>query len=123
MEDNRMNSRFEHLVDQLRRGKIDRRTFMVRAFAAGATGSAVLASLSRFDLASAQDEKATSIGNPDIAHITTTDKGSITLYSSWPLTGAYEQFGCDGVQAIKLALSDFGSAAGGFALDYTALDD
>src|SRR3954451_9523683 len=77
----RMNSRFENLVDQLRLGKIDRRTFMVRAFAAGVSGSAVLASLSRFELASAQDDKASSIGNPDIPHITTTDKGTIRLYS------------------------------------------
>jgi branched-chain amino acid transport system substrate-binding protein len=123
MEDNRMNSRFEHLVDQLRLGKIDRRTFMVRAFAAGVSGSAVLASLSRFELASAQDDKASSIGNPDIPHITTTDKGTIRLYSSWPLSGAMTQTGNDAVAAIKLALEDYGNAAGGFALEYTALDD
>src|ERR1044071_5447273 len=123
MEDNRMNSRFEHLVDQLRLGKIDRRTFVVRAFAAGVTGSAVLASLSRFDLAAAQDDKASSIGNPDIPHITTTDKGTIKLYSSWPLSGAMTQTGNDAVAAIKLALEDYGNAAGGFALEYTALDD
>ena len=96
---------------------------MVRAFAAGVSGSAVLASLSRFDLASAQDDKASSIGNPDIAHITTTDKGTIKLYSSWPLSGAMTQTGNDAVAAIKLALEDYGNAAGGFALEYTALDD
>lgn len=118
-----MNSRFEHLVDQLRLGKIDRRTFMVRAFAAGVSGSAVLASLSRFELASAQEDKASSIGNPDIPHITTTDKGTIRLYSSWPLSGAMTQTGNDAVAAIKLALEDYGNAAGGFALEYTALDD
>jgi branched-chain amino acid transport system substrate-binding protein len=96
---------------------------MVRAFAAGVSGSAVLASLSRFELASAQDDKASSIGNADIAHITTTDKGTIKLYSSWPLSGAMTQTGNDAVAAIKLALEDYGNAAGGFALEYTALDD
>src|SRR5690348_11093983 len=115
MEDNRMNSRFEHLVDQLQRGKIDRRTFMTRAFALGISGSAVMSSLSRVELAGAQ-EKASSIGNPAIPHITTTDKGTIKLYSSWPLTGSMEGTGTDAVQAIKMALEDFGNAAGGYAL-------
>ena len=111
-----MNSRFEHLVDQLRRGKIDRRTFMVRALALGMTGSAVMSGLSRVGMAEAQEAKATSIGNPDIPHITTTDKGTIKLYSSWPLTGSMEGTGTDAVQAIKMALEDFGNAAGGYAL-------
>ena len=125
-----MNSRlkFHRLQEQLQRGAIDRRTFMVRAFALGVSGSAVMASLSRFGLAAAQDGTpaaagAASIGNPAIEHLTTTDKGVIRLYSSWPLTGAYEQIGGDAVQAIQLALEDFGSAAGGFALEYEALDD
>jgi branched-chain amino acid transport system substrate-binding protein len=119
----RMDSRFEKLLDQLQRGRIDRRTFMVRAFALGVTGSAVASGLSRVGLAAAQGEKASSIGNPDIPHLTTTDKGTIRLYSSWPLTGAYEQIGGDAVEAIKLALNDYGNAAGGFALEYQALDD
>src|SRR5215203_2314062 len=102
----RMDSRlkFEKLLDQSQRGRIDRRTFMVRAFALGVTGSAVASGLSRVGLAAAQDEKASSIGNSAIEHLTTTDKGVIRLYSSWPLTGAYEQIG-------------------GFALEYEALDD
>jgi branched-chain amino acid transport system substrate-binding protein len=123
MEDNRMNSRFEHLVDQLRRGKIDRRTFMVRAFALGMTGSAVMSGLSRVGMAEAQEAKASSIGNPDIPHITTTDKGTIKIYSSWPLTGSMEGTGTDAVEAIKMAFEDFGNAAGGYALSYEALDD
>jgi branched-chain amino acid transport system substrate-binding protein len=118
-----MDTRFERLVDQLRRGSIDRRTFMVRAFALGVAGSAVMASLSRFDLASAQGEKATDIGNPDIPHITTTDKGTIKIYSSWPFTGVMKGIGADAVEATKLAVSDYGNAAGGFALEYVALDD
>ena len=118
-----METRFEKLQDQLQRGKIDRRTFMVRAFALGVTGSAVASALSRAGLAAAQDEGAASIGNPAIEHLTTTDKGVIRLYSSWPLTGAYEQIGGDAVQAIQLALEDYGGAAGGFALEYEALDD
>jgi branched-chain amino acid transport system substrate-binding protein len=117
-----MDTRFERLLDQLRRGKIDRRNFVVRAFALGVSASAVGAGLARYGLASAQ-EGAIAIGNPAIEHMTTTDKGVIRLYSSWPLTGAYEQIGGDAVQAIKLALEDYGNAAGGFALEYEALDD
>lgn len=116
-----MDTRFERLLDQLHRGRIDRRNFLVRAFALGVSASAVGAGLARYGLASAQD--GITIGNPDIPHMTTTDKGTIKLYSSWPLTGAYEQIGGDAVQAIKLALEDYGNAAGGFALEYEALDD
>jgi branched-chain amino acid transport system substrate-binding protein len=118
-----MDRRFESLVKQLQRGMIDRRTFMVRAVALGMTASAIYSGLSRAGLAAAQEEKASSIGNPSIPHITTTDKGTIKLYSSWPLTGAYEQIGGDAVQAIKMALDDYGNAAGGFALEFQALDD
>jgi branched-chain amino acid transport system substrate-binding protein len=117
-----MNRRFEHLVDRLQRGKIDRRTFMLNAFALGVTGSAVFSALSRVGMVSAQ-EKATDIGNPDIPHITTTDKGTIKLYSSWPFTGSMEAIGSDAIEATKLALADYGNAAGGFALEYVALDD
>jgi len=117
-----MDKRFERLVSQLELGKINRRTFMVRAFALGVTSSAAVSALSRVGLAAAQDD-AGSIGNPAIKHMTTTDKGVIRLYSSWPLTGAYKQIGGDAVQAIKLALEDYGSAAGGFALEYQSLDD
>ena len=118
-----MDRRFESLVKQLQRGTIDRRTFLVRAVALGMSASAIYSGLAKVGLAAAQDEKASSIGNPAIPHITTTDKGTIKLYSSWPLTGAYEQIGGDAVQAIKMALDDYGNAAGGFALEFQALDD
>ncbi len=122
-----MDHRFEKLVAQFQSGKIDRRNFMLRAVALGVSASAIGAGL-RSGVVSAQDAtpesmSATSIGNPAIEHITTTDKGTIKIYSSWPLTGAYEQIGGDAVEAIKLALSDFGGAAGGFAVEYEALDD
>ena len=62
-------SRFEQLVDQLQRGRIDRRTFMVRAIALGVTGSAVC----RPCLGSARPRRRTrsaaTIGNPAIPHI------------------------------------------------------
>ncbi|MGI9252322.1 MAG: branched-chain amino acid ABC transporter substrate-binding protein [Thermomicrobiales bacterium] len=109
------------LVEQVNSGSIDRRTFMVRAFALG-LGASFVTSVLRGETAAAQD-KATNIGNPAIAHITTTDKGMIKFYSSWPLTGSYEQLGGDAVEAIKMALEDYGNAAGGFALEYEALDD
>ena len=122
-----MDHRFEKLVAQFESGTIDRRNFMLRAVALGVSASAIGAGL-RSAAVSAQDAtpesvSATTIGNPAIEHITTTDKGVIKLFSSWPLTGAYEQIGGDAVEAIKLALNDWGSAAGGFALEYEALDD
>lgn len=63
------------------------------------------------------------LGNPDIPHSTDTSKGTIRLYSSWPLTGAYDQLGNDGVEAFRFGLSQWGNAAGGYALEFVALDD
>lgn len=113
---------FQKLLDQLQRGTIDRRTFMVRAFALGVTGSALASGLSRAGLASAQDESAASIGNPAIPHVEGTDKGLIKIYSSWPSTGSMEGIGTDALEAARLAFSDFGNQAGGFALEYVPLD-
>ena len=121
-----MDKRFEHLIEQLRRDRIDRRTFFVRAAALGLSASAIGASLRGAGLAAAQDAagaKASDIGAPGVQHITDTSKGRIKLYSSWPLTGASEQIGGDAVEAIRMALEDFGNAAGGFALEYEPLDD
>ena len=126
-----MDKRYAKLVEQMQTGAIDRRNFIVRAFALGISTS-IIGSALRAGGVAAQDAtpeaspmsgEMTAIGNPAIEHITTTDKGVIRLYSSWPLTGSYEQLGGDAVEAIKLALSDYGNAAGGFALEYTALDD
>lgn len=120
-----MDHRIDKLVSELKAGAIDRRTFIVRAVALGLTASAIGASL-RASSVSAQDATpaaAGALGNPAIPHLTTTDKGVIRLYSSWPLTGTYEQIGGDAVESIKLALADYGNAAGGFALEYTPLDD
>ena len=124
-----MDNRFATLVQQLETRTIDRRTFLVRAVALGVSVPAIGAALMRAPGVSAQDAtpaagtKATDIGNPNIEHLTTTDKGVIKLYSSWPLTGSYEQIGGDAVEAINMALEDYGNAAGGFALEYEALDD
>jgi branched-chain amino acid transport system substrate-binding protein len=117
-----MDTRFRHLVAQLERGTISRRTFMVRALALGVAGSAVLSALSRSGLAGAQEGSAASIGNPDIAHVEGTDKGLIKIYSSWPQTGSMEGIGVDATEAAKMAFSDFGNMAGGFALEYVPLD-
>lgn len=115
-------SQFERLLGQLQRGAISRRTFVVRAIALGATSSAILSALSRVGLAAAQDESAASIGNPDIPHVEGTDKGVIKIYSSWPSTGSMEGIGVDALEAAKLAFSDLGNMAGGFALEYVPLD-
>jgi len=117
-----MTTRFEGLVEQLHRGKIDRRTFIVRAIALGATGTAVMSALSRGASAAAQEGGAASIGNPDIAHVEGTDKGTIKIYSSWPRTGSMEGIGVDAYEAAKLAFADLGNMAGGFAIEYVALD-
>ncbi|MBW3631392.1 MAG: branched-chain amino acid ABC transporter substrate-binding protein [Chloroflexi bacterium] len=117
-----MNIRFEHLLGQLERGAIDRRTFIVRAIALGVTGSAVASALSRVGRASAQDESAASIGNPEIPHVEGTEKGVIKIYSSWPSTGSMEGIGVDALEAARLAFADFGNMAGGFAIEYVPLD-
>ena len=125
-----MDSRFETLVKQLQDGSIDRRTFLVRSVALGVSVSAIGSGLLRAD-AAAQDATPSAstelspatLGAPGIEHITTTDKGTINLYSSWPMTGASEQIGGDAVAAVQLALEVYGDAAGGFAINYQALDD
>jgi branched-chain amino acid transport system substrate-binding protein len=112
------------LIAKLQMGTISRRDFMIRASAAGlsiglignalrATGAAAQGSL----------PPAATIGVPGIAHTTDTSKGTIKLYSSWPLTGSMQGTGGDAVEAVKMCLADFGNAAGGFALTYEALDD
>jgi branched-chain amino acid transport system substrate-binding protein len=116
------------LIASLHRGVIDRREFFKRATAAGLSAALAGQVIGRYD-AVAQDAtpspggNATSIGEPNHEHVTDTSKGNIKLYSSWPLTGTYEQIGGDAVESIKMALEDFGGAAGGFALAYEALDD
>ena len=119
-----MDRRFDQLIEQLRRDRIDRRTFVVRAAALGVSAGAIITGMQRAGLAMAQEgAKATEIGAPGITHITDTSKGTINLYTSWPMIGASEQIGGDAVEATRLALEDFGNAAGGYALEYEALDD
>jgi branched-chain amino acid transport system substrate-binding protein len=123
-EDSRMSTRFqfERLLGQLQSGAISRRAFVSRAIALGMTSSAILAGLSRIGLAAAQEGSAATIGNPEITHIEGTDKGLIKIYSSWPSTGSMEGIGVDALEAAKLAFSDLGNMAGGFALEYVPLD-
>jgi branched-chain amino acid transport system substrate-binding protein len=127
MEDRSMDQRFENLVDQLKRGKVDRRNFMLRAFALGVSASAIGAGLraaggSAQDASPAAGESAASIGNQSIKHDTSTDKGTIKIYSSWPRTGSMQGIGVDAMEAAKMAFNDFGNAAGGFKLEYVPLD-
>ena len=118
------------LVAKLHSGKVGRREFMVRAAAAGLSVGLIGNAL-RAAGVSAQDASpaagglppAATIGAPGIAHTTDTSKGTIKLYSSWPLTGSMQGIGGDAVASVKMALADFGNAAGGFALEYEALDD
>ena len=116
------------LISALHQGSIGRREFMKRAAAAGLSAGLIGQVVGRYD-ASAQDAtpspsgSAMSIGAPGHEHNTDTSSGMIRVYSSWPLTGTYEQLGGDAVQAIQMCLADFGNAAGGFAIEYEALDD
>lgn len=116
----------------MRSGTIDRRTFMVRATALGISASALMQVMP----AMAQDgtpEASPSGGSGDLTpenlgtagveHITDTSKGTINLYSSWPMSGLSEQIGGDSAESIRLALEVFGNAAGGFAITYEPLDD
>lgn len=122
-----MDPRVARLVEQVNSGAIDRRTFMVRAAALGLSAGFAGALLGG-RAAAAQDATpaaggATLVGNPSIPHLTTTDKGTIKFYSSWPMIAASEQIGGDSREAVMLALEDYGNAAGGFAVEYTPLDD
>lgn len=127
-----VDSRFAMLVDQMRSGKIDRRTFLARAAALGVGASA----LSQVMPAMAQDSTPEgsaagasgelvpeNLGMEGIEHTTDTSKGTINLYSSWPMTGASVQLGGDSAEAIRLAVDIWGGAAGGFAIKYEPLDD
>jgi len=116
------------LIAQLHNNKLTRREFAQRAAAAGLAAGLIGQVISVAD-ASAQDStpvpgaSSTSIGRAGYVHSTDTSKGKVKIYSSWPLTGTYEQLGGDAVQAVKMCLADFGNASGGFALEYEALDD
>jgi branched-chain amino acid transport system substrate-binding protein len=52
-----------------------------------------------------------------------TSKGTINIYSSWPLTGSSQKLGSDMVKSVQLAIADHKGAAGGFKINFTALDD
>jgi branched-chain amino acid transport system substrate-binding protein len=111
------------LVAQLYGAKISRREFAKRAAVAGLSAGLVGNVLS-VHAAKAQDlPPAATIGIPDTPHTTDTSKGTIKLISSWPFTGAMERIGTHAIGATELGLEDFGAAAGGFAIEYEALDD
>src|SRR5688572_29432170 len=97
------------LIAQLYLGKLDRRDFLKRATAAGLSAALAGQVLGRFDRVSAQDAPAaTTIGASGHTHVTDVSKGTIKLYSSWPLTGTYVDIGGDAVEAVKMCLEDFG---------------
>lgn len=119
------------LIAKLHNGKLGRREFIQRAGVAGLSASLIGQVLNAAP-AGAQDAtpgaspasgSATSIGAAGIPHITDTSKGTINLYSSWPLSGSMQTTGGDAVSVIKMCLDDFGNAAGGFKLVYQPLDD
>jgi branched-chain amino acid transport system substrate-binding protein len=114
------------VVAQFHAGKIDRREFVKRAAALGVSAGLIAQAVAVRE-AGAQDATPSSgggrVGVPGIEHLTDTSKGKIKFYSSWPMIAASEQIGGDSRDAVKLALQDFGSAAGGFAIEYEPLDD
>lgn len=113
------------LMARLHTGKISRRDFAKRAAAAGLSAGLIGQAL-RVASVRAQDAtgtKASDIGLANVEHMTDTSKGTIKFYSSWPTTGQMKGTGGDAVVAVELCLEDFGSAAGGFAIEYEAMDD
>jgi branched-chain amino acid transport system substrate-binding protein len=124
------DARYSALVEKLRSGEVDRRTFLVRAAALGvgmATAQIAIWDVAAQDASPAAEGAASltpeNLGVEGIAHVTDTSKGVINLYSSWPMTGASEQIGGDSAAAVAYALEVYGNAAGGFELVYEALDD
>jgi branched-chain amino acid transport system substrate-binding protein len=111
------------LIAQLYQLKIDRREFSKRATAAGLS-AALAGNVLTVHAARAQDEMSGSmqVGMPNVGHTAGTSKGTIKLYSSWPLTGVMERTGGHAVAGSELCLEDFGFASGGFAIEYEALD-
>ncbi len=129
-----VDARYQSLVEKLRAGEIDRRTFMVRAAALGvgmATAQIAVWDVAAQDATPADGGEAggassltpENLGVAGIEHITDTSKGVINIYSSWPMTGASEQIGGDSAAAVAYALEVYGNAAGGFELVYEPLDD
>jgi branched-chain amino acid transport system substrate-binding protein len=128
-----VDPRFSRLLEQMRGGIIDRRTFLTRVAALGISSAALMRGVQ----ASAQESTPKSspaaagsdelvpenLGMAGIEHVTDTSKGEIKLYSSWPMSGASEQIGGDSAAAVQFAVDIWGGAAGGFAITYEALDD
>ncbi|CAN5837685.1 hypothetical protein BH24CHL3_BH24CHL3_07980 [soil metagenome] len=125
--------RFETLVEQVRSGAIDRRTFLVRSFALGisaaAAGSVLAGTVAAQDATPAASPAVLggltpeNLGVEGVEHITDTSKGTINLYSSWPLSGASEKSGGDSAAAVRMAVDIWGGEAVGYAINYEALDD
>lgn len=115
------------LVAQLYGSKISRREFGKRAAAAGLSagliGQALAVHATRAQDAETDLPAAATIGQPGYINSSDTSKGTIKIYSSWPLTGSMELTGGDAVVAAQMAFEDFGNAAGGYALVYEPLDD
>ncbi|HVL23548.1 MAG TPA: branched-chain amino acid ABC transporter substrate-binding protein [Thermomicrobiales bacterium] len=126
-----VDPRFSTLVEQMRAGVIDRRTFLTRAAALGISSAAIMRGLpvaaqdSTPEASSGGSDELTpeNLGMAGVEHSTDTSKGEIKLYSSWPMSGASEQIGGDSAEAVKFAVEIWGNAAGGFAITYEALDD
>ena len=122
--------RYDALISSYRDGEIDRRTFLVRAAALGVSVVAAQAAISSgvaaqegSPVAEGGELSPEMFGVAGVEHVTDTSKGTINLYSSWPMTGASEQIGGDSAEAVRFAVEIWGNAAGGFAINYEALDD
>ena len=114
------------LVAQLYSAKISRRDFGKRAAAAGLSAGLIGQALAVHATRAQSGDRSPRSGHDRPAgyiNSSDTSKGTIKIYSSWPLTGSMEGTGGDAVVAAQMAFDDFGSAAGGYALVYEPLDD
>lgn len=111
------------LIASLYSENLTRREFAKRATAAGLSVGLVGNVLAAHAAKAQELPPAATIGAPGSAHTTDTSMGTIKLYSSWPFSGTMEILGTHAIEASRMCLEDFGSAAGGFAIEYEPLDD
>ena len=130
--------RVDELYQRALAGKINRRQILRRAATLGLSMpvvAALLAACGAEETPTTSGGAATATRRAGTATATTRassspqagggsgDKGVIRFYSSWPMTGASQKVGQDSARAVEMAIKDWGGVAGGYTIEYEALDD
>src|SRR5690606_20157499 len=106
--------RLSDLIEGFRTGRVDRRNFVIRATALGLSASTIggvmraAAQDASPDAAAGGELSPETIGMEGIPHSTDTSKGTINLYSSWPMSGATTSTGGDCAASVQLAVDLWG---------------